>query len=299
MNRPSPACTGTQGGFPPCPHDPWRPLLGLSANGQGFVRAELLESFSATGLTHLDHFFAVTGEPLTKPGLGNRYRARLQLGSKDSPATVYLKRFGIDRWRDSWRRRWEHRSRMTPGELEYRIATALLQAGIPVPAPLAWGWRGHPHQRQSFVILQAVPGQPAEVWATRLSADGPAESWHHKRRMVMALADLARRFHALGFRHRDFYLNHVFVSGSARTMELSLIDLQRVFRPRWRSQRWQVKDLAQLNFSATREAFSQTLRLRFFCHYLGVQSLKPEHKRLLHRILRKTRSMARRLRTRH
>jgi heptose I phosphotransferase len=188
---------------------------------------------------------------------------------------------------------------MTPGELEYRIATALLQAGIPVPAPLAWGWRGHPHQRQSFVILQAVPGEPAEVWATRLSADGPAESWHHKRRMVMALADLARRFHALGFRHRDFYLNHVFVSGSARTMELSLIDLQRVFRPRWRSQRWQVKDLAQLNFSATREAFSQTLRLRFFCHYLGVQSLKPEHKRLLHRILRKTRSMARRLRTRH
>ena len=34
-----------------------------------------------------------------------------------------------------------------------------------------------------------------------------------------------------------------------QTLHLSLIDLARVFRPRWRQQRWQVKDVAQVKYS--------------------------------------------------
>jgi hypothetical protein len=299
MNRSSTAFAGSPAGPLPCPRDTWLPLPSNPPHGHGFVRKDRVEQFTAAALTHLDHFFSATGEPLTKPGLGNRYRARLRIGSTDSPTTVYLKRFGADSWRDRWRRRWEQGSQVTPGELEYRVATTLLQSGIPVPAPIAWGWRDQQSERQSFVILEAVPGEPAHLWTARLPAASTAEAWRRKCRMVVALADLARKFHRLGFRHRDFYLNHVFVTGYDKDMQLSLIDLQRVFRPRWRPQRWQIKDLAQLNFSATHDGFSQPMRLRFLHHYLEAQHLKPEHRQLLHRILRKTRSMARRLRKRH
>jgi hypothetical protein len=49
-----------------------------------------------------------------------------------------------------------------------------------------------------------------------------------------------------------------------------LIDLQRVFRPKWRRRRWVIKDLASLEFSTPADCISVSERLRFLCWYAKV-----------------------------
>jgi len=137
-----------------------------------------------------------------------------------------------------------------------------------------------------FAVLSAVPGESLQHWAARNN------SFAQKKEMIRRVAWLARRFHEQGWRHRDFYLCHLFTGAVGGRQRLSIIDLQRVFRPRWRARRWQVKDLAQLNYSAVR-FFSRAMRLYFFREYLGVTRLDVEQKDLLRRVLRKTASIAR------
>jgi heptose I phosphotransferase len=63
------------------------------------------------------------------------------------------------------------------------------------------------------------------------------------------LAELVGKLHRAGSVHRDLYASHVFLHESGGSIELYLIDLARLFAPRWRTFRWRVKDLAQLKYS--------------------------------------------------
>jgi hypothetical protein len=107
------------------------------------------------------------------------------------------------------------------------------------------------------------------------------------------LAGLIARFHGLGWRHRDLYLAHVFVAETPGSqLDLWLIDLQRVFRPRWRPARWRVKDLAQLEFSAAAKGVSTHQRLRFAFEYARLSGLTGRD--WIRAVLRKSASIARR-----
>src|SRR6185436_18432553 len=84
-------------------------------------------------------------------------------------------------------------------------------------------------------------------------------------------------FHGQGFVHRDLYLSHGFLDpvvieteeqGSPREPAFSLIDLQRVFKPKWYCRRWVIKDLAALNISTPGDIISQSERFRFLCRYV-------------------------------
>jgi heptose I phosphotransferase len=119
---------------------------------------------------------------------------------------------------------------------------------------------------------------------------------HELKALVRAVAALARRFHQLGYNHRDFYCCHFLVkrTGYAR-FDIRLIDLQRVQRRKLLRRRWIVKDLAQLAWSAPRESIGCKQRVAFIKHYLGVRKLTAEHKRLIRSILCKQRLMRWRL----
>jgi len=237
-------------------------------------------------------FLRIQGEPLTKAGLGNRFRSRLTLRQGEHNVTVYLKRFGREPfWRQigSW---WRHRTRELSALREARTTSLLAADGFPVPELLAKGLRDTPaSEAGNFLVLAAVPGEPAHHWVSKLAPS--SGSWRPKLDFVARLAALASRFHQHGWRHRDFYLGHIFVSGAGPNLQLSLIDLQRVFRPSWRKERWQIKDLAQLNFSAL-SRFSKSLRLRFALQYFQSKRLTKEHKALIRKIARKTQAMTRR-----
>lgn len=269
---------------PPDTHatDTW---VALPGGGTGFLRASYRKRFAAAGLVALEDFLKVEGDALSKPGLGTRYRARLRLGD----TVVYLKRFAGDKLLDRFRRWHEDGVWSSPAERELRVAEALCAAGIPVPRALAWGTHTASGWEQSFVVLSAAPGEPAD---RLLQRRGDATSL---RKLAQRLAELARSFHAAGWRHRDFYLCHIFVMVEAGDIDLTLIDLQRVFRPRWRAGRWQVKDLAQLEYSAREAQAPLCLRLYFFARYARGTS-RANQRRLLQAIQAKVAAMAGRTR---
>lgn len=231
-------------------------------------------------LGDLDAVFAwQAGDRLDKPTLeGWRQRWRLRLPKPDGvTAVLYLKRFDrprlgrqVERWLTG------HWGRSTAG-VECDNARQLAAAGINAAIAVAYGERMvGPWERRSFVLLGEVPGEALERWVpAHMPPLDDAAGHLLRRRLVDRLADFVAAFHRAGFVHRDLYLSHVFVRlgptgqpDDADAGLFALIDLQRVFRPRWRHRRWVVKDLAALDFSTPADRFSRWDRLRFLCRYV-------------------------------
>lgn len=246
------------------------------------------------------------GERLDKRSLEPwRQRWRLKLSDTGGQQkTFYLKRFKDPPMRRQWARWLAGHSRRSTAAVEWENCRALSLAGIPAvePVALAEEMRG-PLERRSAIMLAEVPGESLERWTPAnlppCSARLTAETGM-LRELIDALARLVADFHRAGFVHRDLYLAHIFIDGLPRSAEpgkrgqapreitlsmaggrsasepvpfcrpvvFRLIDLQRVFRPRWRRRRWAVKDLAALSFSASEERVSRRDRLRFLARYV-------------------------------
>jgi exopolyphosphatase/pppGpp-phosphohydrolase len=89
-----------------------------------------------------------------------------------------------------------------------------------------------------------------------------------KRNLIAQLANLTQRMHGEGFQHQDFYLCHILANpGFSDNPVLYIVDLHRVRRRQKNKQRWRIKDLAELNYSASQKFISRTDRLRFMKHY--------------------------------
>ena len=85
----------------------------------------------------------------------------------------------------------------------------------------------------------------------RFAAPPSAADMAHKQAISRRIADIARRLHAAGWYHRDFYLCHLFIrviGGEPDAFELAMIDFGRLTHSR--RPRWQIKDLGELLFSA-------------------------------------------------
>ena len=208
----------------------WVPLSG---GGTGYVRREWQGRLAAAVLTRAEDFFDLIGEPLMKPGLGRRYRARLTIGDGAETTVVYLKRYGGETWRDLVRRWFEDGRRAPVAEREVRVSEVLARLGVPSVTPFAWGWLGGwgPRQ-QSFVMSAEVPGVSLERWLLDRVRPPERRHWRQKCSVIEELALLVRRLHGAGWRHRDLYLCHVFIDERAPGFTLTLLDLARVFQPR-------------------------------------------------------------------
>ncbi len=254
-------------------------------------------ALQAQGLHDLPSVFASqTGDRLDKPGLEDwRQRWRLTLIGPDAlPHTVYLKRFDrpplrrqIERWRTG-------RPSLSTAGVEWTNARRLADAGIPAARPIALGQHMiGPWERRSFLILAEVPGESLERWLpAHLPRPAEETDWPRRRRRLDTLAHLIAAFHRSGFVHRDLYLSHVFIHDAeprrpeppAPPPEFRLIDLQRVFKPRWRHARWIIKDLAALHFSTPPDRVGRFERLRFLCRYVQTCDRAGPARRLARRI---------------
>ena len=268
----------------PDSEDAW---LALAGAGAGWIRAAWRDRFAAAGLREVQDFLQVQGEALSKPGLVRRYRARLNVGGD----CVYLKRFEGDRLSDRLRRWWEDRRWHSPASREVAAADALRRARIPANRALAWGRSVSRGIETTFVVLSPAPGVPSDQYLQRSPGDAKL------RTLAQRMAALVRAFHAGGWCHRDLYLCHIFVrEGAGGDFELTLIDLQRVFRPPCLTRRWRVKDLAQLAYSA-RQRVPIRIQLRFFRDYLSGET-RASKRRWLKSVRAKVASMDRRERRR-
>ena len=267
--------------------------------------------FESHGLTDLEAVFAFQeGRRLDKPGLADwRQRWRIQLPDERTaaaPRTFYLKRFEsppirqqLARWRQgAWR--------TSTAGVEWQNARSLERSGIACARPMAFGQRMQgPIEKRSFVILDEVQGCSLERWLPEHVPPPDEDADPRGRRaLIDALARFVGRFHAAGFVHRDLYLSHVFLTGVGQERAeipgpddevFALIDLQRVFRPRWRKCRWVVKDLSALDYSTPADRVSRRERLRFLCRYVRVCSRFGTARTLARKIAVRTGRTIRRL----
>jgi tRNA A-37 threonylcarbamoyl transferase component Bud32 len=99
---------------------------------------------------------------------------------------------------------------------------------------------------RGYLLVKAVPGEALERCASKFLYRGGERAGSV---LAEKLAALAGTLHRAGYVHRDLYAGHIFLHESGGGIELYLIDLARMFAPRWRKFRWRVKDLAQLKYS--------------------------------------------------
>lgn len=160
---------------------------------------------------------------------------------------------------------------------ESRWLRDLPALGFRVPELVARRKRG----RHSLICTRGLPGRPLDVLLH--GARRPEDVTRAARYLVDAVAPVVERLHGAGLVFRDLYCNHLFARGFDDG-EPALLDVERVFRPRFRRRRWHVKDLAGLCASAPATVSGAT-RLRFLRAYLG--GLQGDWKGLATAILRK------------
>lgn len=157
---------------------------------------------------------------------------------------VIVKRFRGGEPRDWWSERARGLALRSPARMEAENLLALRALGCAVPEPLYWAeeraarvnpWRG----RGRSVLVQRY------VEHERTLGDRDAGPRGEEPRTARALGALVGRLHALGWCHRDLYLEHFLVTPSG----LVLIDLGRARQARALARRWIVKDLAALALS--------------------------------------------------
>jgi len=187
-----------------------------------------------------------------------------------------------------------HRSRKSIGLEEFTSANQLSAAGINTPKSVAYGEQvGVFFEKRSFIIIQRIPN--AESLERKLPAffagQATAEKLKLRRNFIARLAAFIRKFHQTDYCHRDLYLSHIFYDDAGK---FYLIDLARVFRPLLLRERFRIKDIAQLYYSAPGAHFSGTDRLRFYLEYAQADKLTANDKSFVRKVVRKAQQMARR-----
>ena len=272
-------------------YDPLQEAFVRLSDGSGLVHQGYKQLLEKHGLGTLKSVFKYDqGHRLHKPGLKKRERFRMVLSkSHGSKVVIYLKRLGYPGIFDCFKRRFT-RQRMGTGIYDFIGAQRLAENGVAVARPIAYGrerrWFG---ETRSFAMIEELPQAEAlerllPEWHDTKSAYALLRD---KKELIRQMALLVLRLHRSGYCHRDLYLSHVFLSKDKYGLErLNLIDLQRVFQPRFIKRRWQIKDLAQLYYSS-RDYFSNMDMMRFLYEYFTCNQLGDYHKRLVRSVHRK------------
>ena len=179
-------------------------------------------------------------------------------------------------WREVLKNLLYGRAPIVSAEPEWRAIGQLHAAGVAVPVVAGCGLRGKaPAALESFIVTEALEGM--------ISLEDLAKDWRGlqgrgrvllKRVLIQRIADIARRMHGAGLNHRDFYLCHFLVRDRdwtrwtpADPVTLTLIDLHRVQQRAQVPERWLVKDLGGLLFSALDAGLTRRDLLRFLAAY--------------------------------
>ena len=278
--------------------------MGLCPIGDGamWIDPEYKAALERAGLA--------TFEQVMRSGDGQCWRAfwdrenwRLKLpDAQGRTHAAHLKKHHVCTWRTRLRARLGLKPRPSAGRVEAENVARLTADGIPVMRLIAYGQRaGRSGMVESFLLSEELDGF-AELQYFLMRRFPPLAQRRERGRdrvldrLIAEVARLARRFHAAGYNHRDFYCGHFFIREPAPgRFEIRLIDLQRVQqRRRWR-RRWLVKDIGQLVWSLPAGWISGSPKLAFMRHYLGVPKLRACHKRFIRAVLARQKAAERRL----
>ena len=236
---------------------------------------ELTPEFAAqlpAGIDTFDYLMTLDGEMFRD--IDNRRTLRFTLNNK----RYFLKAHNGVGWKEIFKNLLTLRLPVLGARNEWRAIQTLTQLGVDTMTLVAWGERGlNPARRQSFVVTEALENtESLEDFCMDWETNPPAtkSQLRLKRALIYKVATMARRMHASGINHRDFYLCHFLldVSGEllnrpSEALRLSLIDLHRVQIRRRTPLRWVVKDIGGLYFSAMRIGLTRRDLYRFMQVY--------------------------------
>lgn len=249
-------------------------------HGRLRVNREFAALLRQHGLTTFESLMQFAGGTIVRQ-IGTRATARFTLADGGDEHAFYLKRHGPLPWKEYLKPLLRLTRPVHGARHEWEAILRFHAAGIPTMTPVALGESGG----ESLLITQSLEGsQNLLDWV----AESPETSARaaDARKLTETVASIARRMHAAGLHHQDFYLNHLLLPQGGATADVRVIDLGRVRWHRQLGERWIIKDLAQLDYSARR--LPCTLRLRFLKRYLG-RSFEPADRSLIRRVLRKSR----------
>ncbi len=184
----------------------------------------------------------------------------------------------------------KRRDDSSEGRREWNSILAFHEAGLPTMVPVAMGECRTWFSKESFLMTEALDGyEPMEKWIPSMLTRYPQKKRSQvKRELIREVALLARKMHQAGFYHRDYYLTHILLRLTSGKFDLKIIDLQRAIRYPWYKGRWKIKDLASLNYSASKEIFTGRDRLLFYKFYEGGRRLDESDLAIIKMIQKKT-----------
>jgi heptose I phosphotransferase len=238
---------------------------------------ELNPEFAAqlpAGVDAFDTIMQLDGELFRD--MDNRRTLRFSLAGR----RYFLKaHYGVG-WKEIFKNLLQLRMPVLGARNEWQAIQRLEALGVETMTLVGHGQRGwNPARRESFVITEALEHtQSLEDFCGAWEQQPPATraEIRLKRALIGKVAEVARRMHGHGLNHRDFYLCHFLLDCSGEVLaqppaalRLSLIDLHRVQLRRRTPERWIVKDIGGLYFSALRIGLTRRDRYRFMTAYRG------------------------------
>jgi heptose I phosphotransferase len=205
-----------------------------------------------------------------------RRTLRFELGGRAYFAKLH---FGVG-WREIFKNLCSLRLPIVSARTEWRAIQRLGELGIATTPAVAYGCRGSsPASLRSFIITEDLGDIVSlEDYCRDWLRNPPQPAF--KRRLLRAVADVARGIHEHGLNHRDFYICHLCLDRAklaAGDLHLYLIDLHRMQARSRTPDSARMKDMAALYFSALDAGLTQRDCLRFVRHYFAaplVQSLR-------------------------
>lgn len=179
----------------------------------------------------------------------------------------FIKRHRGTRWKEIVKNLLQGRLPVVSANNEYQAIRKLQALGISVPVVAAYGRRGLlPSTFESFLITEDVgPHQNLEEYCQPWHQHPP--KFREKLQLIAEVAAISRTMHGAGICHRDFYLCHLLHTRSGQP--LTVIDLHRALIKAPLAERWIIKDLAGLYFSAMHCDLTRRDLYRFMRQYRG------------------------------
>jgi tRNA A-37 threonylcarbamoyl transferase component Bud32 len=263
--------------------------------GDLFIHNDYIDLLKDAGLDDFDALMQVEGEKSLDKNKLAKWRKRIVL--KCGQKTLFLKRYDKPALKEQLRQRLQ--GYISTASAEWYWIQKLQQLNINAPVAVAFGKRTKGLiESQSLLITEHVPGESLRTYVKDPAFIEQMKGYHFKQKLIKAVADFVREFHAHGLYHRDLYLTHVFAkfaneSGAELSVpEITVIDLQRIIKP-WLTLRWRVKDIAGLQYSTPDHIVSKTDRIRWFKLYRNTKKLTLADRSLMRIVYLKAKHIAR------
>jgi heptosyltransferase-2 len=262
-----------------------------------FIDREYQTALSEAGLTSIEEVFSFdSAKNLAKSNLAS-YRSRLQFEinypEPTSSTKVFMKRYDCPPVIVQLRNWLSHHNHRSEAFREFDAVNKLTERGINTPKVIGYGeQRNAFFETRSFIIIEKIPDAESLERKLPNCFEGPAniEKLEQRRDFIVQAAHFIKKFHDTNNRHRDLYLSHIFYDEKGK---FYLIDLARVFRPILMRKRFQIKDIAQVYYSAPGKHFSRTDRMRFYMTYVAKDKLRRKDKAFIRKVINKAEQMAR------